>query len=94
MRTWTLFRTELMPVGPDGGRGSPEPITIVMDRNVGLDVGDSVKVVELEPVLALVKALADALECCEDVEDPLHDAADAAILDEADALLEAHGRPR
>jgi hypothetical protein len=59
-----------------------------------LTEGERRKVIELEPVLNLVKALADALECSEDVQDALHDAADAAILDEADALLEAHGRSR
>lgn len=59
-----------------------------------LSEGERRKVIELEPVLDLVKALADALECSEDVQDPLHDAADAAVLDEADALLSAHGRSR
>lgn len=44
--------------------------------------------------LDLIAALADALETREDVQDPLHDAADEALLTEADELLRANGRER
>jgi hypothetical protein len=47
-----------------------------------------------ERALDLVSALANALECSEDQQDPLHDAADEVILEEADALLREHGRER
>jgi hypothetical protein len=53
-----------------------------------------VTMIPLDPMLDLVSALADALETREDAQDPLHDAADEALLAEADGLLRRHGRER
>lgn len=80
MKTWVLITV--------GGN------EYVARRPKGREFAGDKPVIELEPVLNLVKALADALECSEDAQDPLHDAASAAILDEADALLGGHGRSR
>jgi transcriptional regulator with XRE-family HTH domain len=45
-------------------------------------------------LLLLIRNLADALEITEDAQDPLQDATDEALLDEADALLARHGIER
>ena len=47
-----------------------------------------------DEVLTLVWNLADALESTEDVQDPLQDAADEALLSEADTILGRHGIER
>jgi hypothetical protein len=72
----------------------PIPEWIVLATPEAAAPPEDVHVIELEPVLNLVSALADALECSEDQQDPLHDAADEVLLGEADELLRRNGRER
>ena len=49
---------------------------------------------DLDEALNLLSTLADALESTEDEQDPLQDAADKALLNEADRFLVRHGKAR
>jgi hypothetical protein len=49
---------------------------------------------ELDEALKLISLLADALESSDSIQDPLHDGADEALLNEADRFLTKHGKAR